>query len=322
MALKNYKPLSSFLLILFAGLFVSTASRPSGPKNKIELGKLLFEEKMLSLDSSISCASCHRPEFAFADTSALSPGVGGQLGNRNTPSAMNMLSRPYFFYDGRAATLAEQALGPIANPVEMNLPVDQALKRLNNHLLYKRAFQKIYRSEANAANLGDALQAFQETLESGRTPFDRWVKGDSTALSTDAVAGRQVFMNKGKCFDCHFGPDFTGDEFRNIGLYNGKEWNDTGRFAITKDSSDLGKFKTPGLRNVAVTGPYMHNGSFKTLKEVIDFYDQPDAFVPDALQIDSLMKEPLVLSSIEKRQLLAFLESLTEDRYAKKINLR
>ncbi len=318
MALKNYKPLSAFLLILFAGLFVSTASRPSGPKNKVELGKLLFEEKMLSLDSSISCASCHRSEFAFADTSVLSPGVGGKLGNRNTPSAMNMLSRPYFFYDGRAATLAEQALAPIANPVEMNLPVDQALARLNSHPLYKGYFKKIYKSEATSANLGDALKAFQETLESGSTPFDRWMKGDSTALSPDAVAGRQVFMNKGKCFDCHFGPDFTGDEFRNIGLYNGKEWNDTGRFAITKDSSDLGKFKTPGLRNIAVTGPYMHNGSFKTLKEVIDFYDQPDAFVPDALQIDSLMKEPLVLSSIEKRQILAFLEALTEDRYAKK----
>lgn len=278
---------------------------------------MLFEEKLLSLDSSISCASCHRPEFAFADTSAFSPGVNGTLGNRNTPSVMNMLNRPYFFYDGRAATLADQALGPIANPLEMNLAIEEALIRLNSHQLYSRYFKRVFKSEATAENLGQALQAFQETLESGSTPFDRWAKGNPEAMSSDAIAGRQIFMNKGKCFDCHFGPDFTGDEFRNIGLFDDKSWNDPGRFSITKDSSDLGRFKTPGLRNVAVTAPYMHNGRFKTLEEVIEFYDQPRAFVPEAIQTDSIMSQPLMLSNLEKKQLLAFLEALTEERYSR-----
>lgn len=122
-------------------------------------------------------------------------------------------------------------------------------------------------------------------------------------------------MKKGKCFDCHFSPDFTGDEFRNIGLFNGKNLNDAGRFAISKDSLDLGKFKVPGLRNIAVTAPYMHNGMFKTLEEVIDYYDQPNRLMPDAIGRDTLLAQPLNLSLEEKADLKAFLEALTDDRF-------
>jgi cytochrome c peroxidase len=134
-------------------------------------------------------------------------------------------------------------------------------------------------------------------------------------MSDDAVKGREIFMQKGKCFDCHFSPDFTGDEFRNIGLYNEKNFNDKGRFGQTLNPQDLGKFKVPGLRNVAVTAPYMHNGQFKTLREVIDYYDNPDAFVPNSINRDSLLARPLGLSEEEKSQLLAFLQALTDDRY-------
>jgi cytochrome c peroxidase len=283
--------------------------------SKAELGKLLFHDPILSLDSTVSCASCHIPAFAFADTVPLSKGVGGAIGSRNTPSAMNMAARSHFFFDGRAATLAEQALGPIANPVEMNLPVDSAIARLNRHPAYRQYFRKLYRSRPTAALLGDALEAFQNTLETSSTPFDRWMKGDTDAMTPDQIAGRKVFMEKGKCFDCHFGPDFTGDEFRNAGLFDGAEWNDVGRFAVTKDSADLGKFKVPGLRNIAVTAPYMHNGRMATLREVIDFYNDPYSIVPTPINMDTIMEGPLHLSELEKQQLEAFLHALTDDRF-------
>jgi cytochrome c peroxidase len=290
-------------------------SRPSAPLSKAELGKLLFHDPILSLDSTVSCASCHIPAFAFADTVPLSKGVGGAIGSRNTPSAMNMAARSHFFFDGRAATLAEQALGPIANPVEMNLPVDSAIARLNRHPAYRQYFRKLYRSRPTAALLGDALEAFQNTLETSSTPFDRWMKGNTDAMTPDQIAGRKVFMEKGKCFDCHFGPDFTGDEFRNAGLFDGVEWNDVGRFAVTKDSADLGKFKVPGLRNIAVTAPYMHNGRMATLREVIDFYNDPYSIVPTPINMDTIMEGPLHLSELEKQQLEAFLHALTDDRF-------
>lgn len=298
------------------GVGLLTSLRTPVPKSKAALGELLFHDPILSLDSSISCASCHLPAFAFADTLPLSKGVGGTLGTRNTPSAMNMTSRSHFFLDGRAASLQEQALGPIANPAEMNLPIDSAIARLNRHPVYRHSFQKLYRSAATSELLGDALASFQKTLETSRTPFDRWVKGDSTAMTPDQIAGRQVFMDKGKCFDCHFGPDFTGDEFRNAGLYDGYAWNDVGRFDVTKDSADLGKFKVPGLRNIAVTAPYMHNGGMPTLRSVIEYYNDPYTVVQTPIGMDELMAGPLHLSEQEMNQLEAFLHALTDDRFA------
>ncbi|MCU0435506.1 MAG: cytochrome-c peroxidase [Bacteroidia bacterium] len=284
------------------------------PRTAAELGKMLFSEPLLSLDRSISCASCHKPEFAFADTMAFSLGVNGQRSTRNTPSAMNLAGHFPFFYDGRAATLEEQALGPIANPVEMALPVDSAVERLNRDAFYRKAFQKIFHSPATAQNLGTALAAFERTLNTN-APWDKYMNGgDSLAVSEAVLRGREIFNNKAKCFDCHKGVDFTTDEFRNIGLYNGKNLNDRGRFDITGDSADLGKFKTPGLRNVSVTGPYMHNGMFATLREVIDYYNDPQQFVPDAVNTDSLI-QPLFLNERQKTDLEAFLRSLTHEQF-------
>jgi cytochrome c peroxidase len=285
---------------------------------KEALGERLFHEKALSIDYSISCASCHIPEFAFADTLPFSKGVNNQISARNTPSCMNMLMRPYFFYDGRAATLEVQVLEPIQNPAEMALPLETAIKRLQNSP-YKEHFLHIYKQPINDSLLADALASFIRTLESpGNAPFDVWMNEDiDTAMSQDAIAGRTLFEEKAKCFDCHFSPDMTGDEFKNIGTYNGKQLNDQGRFKISKDSTDLGRFKVPGLRNIALTAPYMHNGMFQTLEEVIDYYDTPNAFIPDAINRDTLMDTPLGLTPLEKKQLLAYLHSLTDQEYQK-----
>ncbi len=283
-----------------------------------ELGRRLFEDPILSADRSISCASCHLPAFAFGDTAAVSLGVGGRRGTRHTPSITNMAFRSAFFWDGRAATLEEQVLRPIENPVEMALPLEEAILRLRSDERYAGHFRSLYGRPVDTTALADALAAFIRTLETADTPFDRWMQGDEKAMSAAAVRGRIVFMEKGKCFDCHFGPDFTGDEFRNIGLFNGKGLNDPGRFAVTRDSADLGRFKVPGLRNVAVSAPYMHHGGFRTLREVIDYYDNPDRFVPNSINRDTLLRKPLGLTEEEKSDLEAFLRTLTDDRFAQR----
>lgn len=279
---------------------------------------MLFFDPILSEDSSISCASCHKPEFAFADTLPFSKGVHGRLGARNAPSVMNMASRTAFFWDGRAGTLAEQALFPIADANEMNLPVTEAVKRLNNSSKYKQLFVKVFKQNPSAKNLGVALAAFQETLETSNTPNDRWLNDEPAGLTAQQERGRDIFRVKAKCFECHFSPDFTIDDFRNIGLFNGTTLNDSGRYKVTKDPADIGKMKVPGLRNVAMTAPYMHDGRFKTLREVIDYYDNPHTLVPDALNRDSVLLQPLGLTEQEKQDLEAFLHSLTDDRFIKR----
>jgi cytochrome c peroxidase len=285
------------------------------PSTKEELGELLFSDPILSQDRTVSCASCHIPAFAFADTTAFSFGVGHQRGTRNTPSATNMSARSFFFHDGRAESLEEQALGPIENPVEMNLPVTEALKRLNADPFYLQSFKKIYGESAKSEHLCDAIASFERTLETSNTPFDKYMRDDTTAISEAARRGHVIFNEKGKCFDCHFGPDFTGDQFRNIGLYNADDLNDKGRFDVTGKTTDLGKFKVPGLRNVAVTAPYMHNGMFRTLREVIDYYNDPSAFVKGSINTDTLLLSPLHLSESEKNDLLEFLKTLTDERF-------
>lgn len=283
-----------------------------------QLGERLFFDPILSLDSTISCSSCHIPQFAFSDTALVSLGVGGRPGRRNSQAITNMSARAHFFYDGRAATLEQQVLMPIQDTLEMRATAELVTRRLKNHPVYAASFLQLFGNEANMESLASALAAFVRTLETSDTPFDRWMQDKPGGMNEAAVRGRKVFMEKGKCFDCHFSPDFTGDEFRNVGLYTGvHNLNDRGRFDITKDSTDLGKFKVPGLRNVAVTAPYMHNGMFRTLEEVIDFYDTPDKFVSGAINRDTLLREPLRLSVQEKADLKLFLEALTDDRFKK-----
>jgi cytochrome c peroxidase len=290
----------------------------AGINTKAALGKKLFSEKILSKDSSVSCASCHIPKFAFADTLAFSVGIEGKLTKRNTPSVLNMKNRPYYFWDGRATTLEEQSLMPIQNPDEMGLPIDEAVKRLNQSREYKMLFQKIFNKKPDARNLAATFSAYEKTLETVDSKFDDW-SNNLKNLTAQEERGRELFTgDKAKCFDCHRMEDFTTDEFKNIGLYNGKELNDAGLFNITNNEADLGKFKTPGLRNIAVTAPYMHNGMFKTLEEVMEYYNNPQKFVPDAVNIDDALKTPLGLTENEKKDLVSFLKTLTDKKYIKK----
>ena len=283
-----------------------------------ELGELLFHDSILSRENQVSCASCHKPEFAFADNIAFSFGVDSIKGERNTPSAMNMAARNFYFHDGRSETLEDQAGGPMENPKEMDIPLSVIVRKLNKHSQYRTFFIKIFGTVANKQNLVEALAAYERSLETSESAFDHYMNGkDTTQFSEAAKRGQRIFNVKGRCFDCHFGPDFTGDEFKNIGLFNGKELNDSGRYKISLDPADIGKFKVPGLRNIAITAPYMHNGMFKTLKEVIDYYDDPDKVVPNAINRDTSMARPLHLSAREKKDLEAFLNSLTDDRFLK-----
>lgn len=307
------------VIIAFVGCkqqqVVSTVKETKFIANEIDLGEKLFFDNILSADQTISCASCHKPEFAFADNVAFSLGVGQQKGIRNTPSVMNMASRPHFFHDGRSETLEEQAIVPIENPIEMNLSYDVAVQRIRSNDEYKKLFNRIYQEDPDSTNIVHALAEFQRSLESdGSAPNDLWLNEiDSSAMSASQVRGHQIFISdESKCFECHFGPDFTGDEFRNIGLFDNVNLLDKGRFDITKDSSDLGKFKVPGLRNVALTAPYMHNGMFQTLEEVIDYYSNPYDFVKKPVNMDTLMIEPLNFSKQEKEDLVNFLKSLTD----------
>lgn len=308
-----FRPRVFLGLAALAVFLFSFVKRPSDTPE--QLGERLFFDPILSLDSTVSCASCHLPAFAFSDTVRFSKGVGGRLGHRNAPALTNLGARPHFFYDGRAGSLEEQIMFPVQDTLEMRATPALVESRLRRHPLYSLEFQRLYGRPADVQALRDAVAAYLRTLETADTPFDRWMQDLPHPMSASAVRGRAVFMKKGKCFDCHFSPDFTGDEFRNIGLYNGEKWNDPGRFAITHDSADLGKFKTPGLRNVAVTAPYMHNGMFRTLEEVIDYYDQPDRLLPDAINRDTLLARPLGLTVQEKSDLKAFLEALTDDRF-------
>lgn len=314
------KNLNFFLLIVSITVLVSMVSDPvKEPRNETELGELLFFEPLLSADTTISCASCHKPDFAFADTVAISPGVKGALGRRNAPSVMNMAARDLMFFDGRANDLVHQVRFPIEDPAEMNISIQEVANRLNQHPRYSLYFKKIYKEAATPENIARAIAAFEESLETSDTPFDDYMNGNESAMTASQIRGREVFMSsKAKCFDCHFSPDFTGDEFRNIGLYDEKTRLDKGRFEVTKKPEDLGKFKVPGLRNVAVTAPYMHDGSMKTLREVIDYYDNPYKFVSHPVNIDSLLVKPLGLTEEEKQDLEAFLHALTDRRFAGK----
>jgi cytochrome c peroxidase len=303
--------LTGLLPALFLFIFISSFRRGNDEKSeKISLGRQLFFDPILSSDSSVSCGSCHKPELYFADSVAFSRGVGKGRARRNTPSVLNMASREFMFWDGRAVSLEHQTLFPVQDPNEMNLPVSEAVRRLRASEKYQVLFQKIYGKPADEPALREVLAAFESSLETSGSRFDLAMNGKGS-LSADEKAGQKIFVGKGKCFDCHFGQDFTGDEFRNIGLYDGKKWIDAGRFEVTKDSADIGKFKVPGLRNVAMTAPYMHNGSFRTLREVIDFYVEPQKFVASAIGTDSLVKGGISLNEKEKQQLEAFMKTLT-----------
>lgn len=300
------------LMVPFIWSFTNTE-----PKTEAELGKILFFDPILSKDSTVSCSSCHKPDLAFADSLAISPGIENRIGRRNAPSIMNMASRSEFFYDGRAKDLVDQIHFPIEDNLEMDAKMSEVVERLKNHAKYPIWFKKIYNEVPNENNLASAIASFEESLETSDTEFDAWMNDLPNKMSDAAIRGRKLFLSdRAKCFDCHFSPDFTGDEFKNIGLYDEKKYRDKGRFEVTKNQNDLGKFKVPGLRNVAVTGPYMHDGSFATLKDVIEYYSDPYQFVTNPINMDTTLLKPINFTTQEKEDLEAFLLSLTDRRFS------
>jgi cytochrome c peroxidase len=230
-----------------------------------------------------------------------------------------MASREIFFFDGRAATLEEQAVFPIEDHLEMDILIDKAVQKIATDKNYITLFNKIYKTKPTKSNILDALASFQKSLET-TSPFDEYIAGDTSAISASAIRGHKLFIDpKNKCFECHFTPDFTADEFRNVGLFDGKKLNDSGRYAITKNPNDIGKFKVPGLRNVAITAPYMHNGMFKTLEEVVDYYNNPYLTVSQPINIDTLLLQPLHLTEENKKDLVSFLKTLTDPQFKNKL---
>ncbi len=279
---------------------------------KIELGRKLFFDKNLSLDRTMSCATCHDPEKGWSNDSQFAIGVTGDAGARNVPTVVNSAYSTRQFWDGRDTTLEAQALGPLTNPIEMAMPsTDAILDRVRENAEYMHDFQQAFDNGLTIKNLAKAIASFERTILLGDTPYDRYVAGDKTAMSASAIRGFTVFREKGRCTECHKEPLFTDRQFYNLGIGMDAENPDVGRFAVTKLPSNIGRFKTPGLRNVTKTAPYMHDGSMKTLEEVIDIYDK-GGIPNEHLSSENIRK--LNLSESEKDDLLAFMvEGLTSE---------
>jgi cytochrome c peroxidase len=279
---------------------------------KIELGKMLFFDSRLSVDNSVSCATCHNPKFGWSNGESVATGVRGQKGGRSAPTIINSAYQTFQFWDGRALHLEGQALGPIQNPIEMDLKLDALVEKLNKIEGYRTRFQKVFGTEVTPEGIAKALASFERTILCGDAPYDRFKAGDKTALSEAAQRGMKVFFNKGHCSSCHTGHNFTDGAFHNLGVaIQGKD-SDFGRFSETKQDGDRGSFKTPTLREIARSGPYMHDGSLKTLEDVIDYYDKGGTANP---QLDEEIFA-LNLTAQEKKDLVTFLkEGLSSPSY-------
>ncbi len=279
---------------------------------KIELGKQLYFDKRLSADNTVACSSCHDPKMGWSNSDKTAVGVGGQRGGRSSPTVLNTAYQTFQFWDGRAKSLEQQAVGPIANPIEMNLPLDKAVEKIGAIKGYQEQFLKVFGQPVSAENIGKAIAAFERTIVSGDAPFDRLRAGDESAMSLQAWEGMQLFFGKANCSSCHSGANFTDNGFHNIGVGFTNPQPDIGRFEVSKMAGDKGAFKTPTLRDIARTGPYMHDGSLATLEEVVDYYDKggtPNEFLDEELF-------PLKLKAEQKAALVAFLkEGLASKNY-------
>jgi cytochrome c peroxidase len=271
----------------------------------VELGRQLFFETRLSSDQQHSCASCHLPELGLGDGLRRGHGATGQQHTRNTPPLYNLAWNVSFFWDGRATTLEEQALQPIQDPKEMNLSLQGMIKNLSDITSYRARFQQAFGSdEISTERVAQALAGFQRSLISTNSAFDRYLAGEQTAMSPEAIRGLKLFEGKANCMACHDGPNLTDNSFHNIGLGD----KDPGRATIVKDARLTGAFKTPGLRNVMLTAPYMHDGSLATLEDVMRHYNKGGKKSP---HLDKQMK-PLNLSDQDIQDLVAFMGALTD----------
>jgi len=298
---------------------------------KVELGSQLYFDARLSRDQTIACASCHHPSMGWAETKPVSTGIHGQKGGRSAPTIVNRALGATQFWDGRAKTLEEQAVGPMANPIEMGFTPEGAAERLNGIEGYRIQFEAVFGGPANPERIAKAIAAFERTILSGNSKLDVYERalpfigyeaeqGDEpeflsrmkTAieaeamhrLSESALRGRELFFDKAKCSACHVGQDLTDELFHNLGIGMDKRNPDLGRYVVTQVEKDKGAFKTPSMRNIAKTAPYMHDGSLATLRAVVDHYDKggtKNAWLSDKIG-------PLRLSEQEKQDLVAFME--------------
>ena len=283
----------------------------------IAVGRRLYYDPILSSDGTISCASCHAPQFAFSDKRPVSVGVGGKTGTRHAPTVINSAYFTLQFWDGRAASLEEQAKGPIANPVEMAHSLEGAVKHLQADTDYLARFKQAWGTDQITVDMVvKSIASFERTVIAGDSPFDRFYYGrDSRAMSAAAQRGLKVFMSpkKGNCAVCHtIGKDyslFTDNKFHNLGVGADTkgELNDVGRYAITKVDADMGCFKTPSLRNLADRGRYMHDGTFPTVKDALAHYIGGGNWNP---HLDKEIHSLDILSFDERDDLLEFLDAL------------
>jgi len=303
--------------------------------DRVALGRLLFYEKRLSKDATVSCASCHAPDHGFADPRKVSEGVAGKKGTRNAPTVLNSIFNEFQFWDGRAASLEEQSKGPMTNPVEMAADSHDAVVSVLRQIPeYDQAFRRAFARQVEIDDVAIAIATFERTVVSGNSSFDRFIGGDKSALSESAQRGWILWNTKARCNTCHpFGdatPNFSDNKFHNIGvaakdrdfavlareaasagdpqkLAFKADLTELGRFIVTRQPKDIGAFKTAGLRDVALTAPYMHDGSEATLLDVVNFYDrggEPNPYLDGGIVA-------LRLTDQEKKDLVAFMESLT-----------
>jgi len=302
---------------------------------KIELGRQLYFDPRLSVDSTVSCASCHNPAEGYSAHTKTGVGIRGQLGGRNSPVSFNRILSGAQFWDGRADSLESQAVGPIANPIEMGFTHEGVVARLGGMPVYRRQFEAIF-GELTIDRVGQAIAAFERVLVTAPSPYDHneqlrsfasldpediaddpdlaakyaaaRAAVDANPMSEEARRGREIFFTeRGNCTACHVGANLADEKFHNIGIGMDKPEPDPGRFAVTKDPKDTGGFKTPTVRNVALTAPYMHDGSLATLEEVVEWYDKgghPNPHLSDRIR-------PLRLSTEEKADLVAFMKACT-----------
>ena len=302
--------------------------RPKAPDDRkhaerVALGQLLFFDARLSGPGQMACASCHDAELGWGDGRATSFGHGFQKLARNAPPILNAGLLSHLFWDGRAASLEDQALAVFENPNEMHASAEHVVATLRASAGYRERFAQAFGGEPNLADTLRAIADFERTIVSdGSSAFDRFLGGDEDALSDEALRGLHLFRTKARCANCHHGPLLSDGGFHDLGLsYYGRKLQDLGRYEVTKDPKDVGRFKTPSLRNVARTGPYMHNGLFD-LDGVIDMYSagmatlkrKPEQADDPLFPTKSPLLRPLGLTPAEKADLRAFLESLSERR--------
>ncbi len=276
---------------------------------RVALGQALFFDPRLSGDGNMSCATCHNPGLGWSDGLPTARGTKSQVLGRATPTVINTGYNSIQMWDGRKATLEEQAMGPMQANVEMNMDVGKLLEWMRGVEGYQAMFEKAYPGEGiHEGTVSKAIASFERTIVSRNSPFDRWVKGNAKAMTAQQVRGFEVFAGKGNCMACHSGANFTDNGFHNLGL---RSWGDAepdmGRYAIKPVKAMKGAFKTPTMRDIARTAPYFHDGSAKTLMDVVEHYDQGGVVTSNL----SPNIHPLNLSSEEKLALVAFMEALS-----------